>query len=305
MKKLLITVVALCLSLTVSAQNITIVHPNSPGSASDVAARAIAEAYKTNTGYIMTVESVGGGNQIPGVMAWKNKKEPAIMLTTSTLTVFNPAILKNLPYSDLDFLHITMVSTVTSAWVVRADSSYKTINDVVTNLPQSKKPFVAYANHTELINFEVVAQKFNLKPKVDVVKYRGVPEAVAGLLEGSVEIGVLSINPVLIGQIESGALRVLAHTNTGPMTIGGIQVDSAQKILGVEQFNGFNAISLPSSIDPALASKLKKNIMSAIDHPLVKKQISQQNGTVINQGSDHINSYINDFRNKIKNIDFK
>jgi tripartite-type tricarboxylate transporter receptor subunit TctC len=305
MKKIIITVVALCLSLTVSAQDITIVHPNTTGSASDIAARAIAEAYKANTGYIMTVESVGGGNQIPGVVAWKNKKVPAIMMTTSGLTVFNPAILKDLPYSDSDFLHVTMVMTVTSAWVVRADSSYKTIKDVVTNLPQSKKPFVAYANHAELINFEVVAQKFNLKPKVDVVKYRGVPEAVAGLLDGSVEVGVLAINPVLIGQIESGALRVLAHTNTEPMTIGGVRVDSAQKILGVEQFNGFNAISLPSSTDPVLANKLKKNIMSAIDHPLVKEQISRQNGTVVNQGPDHMNAYINNFRNKIKGVDLK
>lgn len=305
MKKLLITVAALCMSLAAYSKDITIVHPNTAGSTSDVAARAIAVAYKEITGFNMTVEAVGGGNQIPGVMAWKNKKEPAVMMTTSTLTVFNPAILKELPYSDADFSHTTIVSTVTNVWVVRADSPYKTIKDLVDTLPASKKPFVAYANHSELANFEIVSQRYNLKPRVEVLKYRGVPEAVAGLLEGSVEVGILSINPALIGQIEAGTLRVLAHTNVDTMTIGGVQVAPAQRLLGVEQFNGFISISLPAGIDPALNSELRKNIMAAINHPVVKERIKQQNGVIVNQGPDHMNAYINNFRSKIKGIEFK
>jgi tripartite-type tricarboxylate transporter receptor subunit TctC len=290
MKKLLLTVVALCMSMSALSKDITLVHPNTAGSTSDVAARAIAAAYKEITGSTMTVEAVGGGNQIPGVVAWKNKKEPSVMMTTSTLTVFNPAILKDLPYSDADFSHTTIVSTVTNVWVVRADSAYKTAKDLVTVLPGSKKPFVAYANHSELVNFEVVAQKYNLKPRVETLKYRGVPEAVVGLLEGSVEVAVLSINPALIAQVEAGTLRVLAHTNTAPMTIGGVHVEPAQKLLGVEQFNGFISISLPAQLDAAANTELRKNIMAAINHPIVKERVKQQNGVLVNQGPEHMNA---------------
>lgn len=293
------------LSASVLASDITLVHPNTPGSTSDAVARELAAAYKEITGDTMIVEAVGGGNQIPGVMAWKNKTKPSVMMTTSTLTVFNPAIMPNLPYNNANFKHVTLISTVTSAWVVRNDAPYKNINDLVARLHGSNKPFIAYANHSELVNFEVVAQKFNLAPAVTSIKYRGVPEAVAGLLEGSVEVAILSINPALVGQIESGALRVLAHTNDDQMVIGGVNVQSLESLLGVKQFNGFVAISLPNNIDPKLYQDLKKNIMAAIDHPNVRERIKNMNGTVVNQGPQHMNAYIQHFRDNIKGIELK
>ena len=293
------------MSFSIYATDITLIHPNTPGSTSDVVAREIATAYKEITGNNMIVEAIGGGNQIPGVVAWKNRQRPTVMMTTSTLTVFNPAILKDLPYSDSDFKHVTLISTVTSAWVVRNESSYKTIKDVVTMLPSSKKSFVSYANHSELVNFEVLAEKYNMKPAVTPIKYKGVPEAVAGLLEGSIEVAVLSLNPVLIGQIESGALRVLAHTNTDTMNIGGVSVEPVQKQLGVEQFNGFVAISLPSTINDQEFDQLKTNLMLAINSPNVQDRIKKMNGTLVNKGPKHMNEYIQNFRDKIKNIELK
>jgi hypothetical protein len=64
------------------------------------------------------------------------------------------------------------------------------MQDLVTKLPTSAKPFVAYANHPEIVNKHLIAGKFGWKEdQVQGVRYKGVPEATLGLLEGSAYAG--------------------------------------------------------------------------------------------------------------------
>lgn len=294
----------LLISNSLAGPMTSIIHPNTTGSLSDNFSRAFAEAYQEITGDRLIVEAVGGGFQVPGVVAWKRKQDTSIFLNTSTVTVFNPKIMQNLPYTNADFSHVTMVYGVTIAWVVRADSPYYTMEDLVKNLSSSSKPFVAYTSHPEITNFHMLANKFDLA-NVDPIKYRGGPEALAGLLEGSVEVGVLSVADILSGQIQAGSLRVLGHTNVGVIEIGGVPTQPVSDTLGVRQFNGFISISISPNLDSETTAQLRKDIIKAVDHPAVRARIKQLNGVIINNGPDHKNAYIADFQEQIKDIEFE
>lgn len=282
----------------------SIIHPNTAGSLSDNFARALADAYKDITGHQLVVEAVGGGFQVPGVVAWKQKQDTSIFINTSTVTVFNPKLMQNLPYTDADFSHVTMLYDVGIAWVVRADSPYQTMQDLVKNLPKSKKSFIAYTSHPEITNFHMLAKKYDMTG-VEPIKYKGGPEAIAGLLEGSVEVGLLSVAEILAGQIQAGNLRVLGHTSSGVRTIGGVRTPPVSELMGVKQFNGFISVSISPNLDPKVAQQLRKDLIKAVDHPLVKARISQLNSVPVSRGPEHKKAYIADFRAQIKDIEFK
>jgi tripartite-type tricarboxylate transporter receptor subunit TctC len=303
MKKLFL-IAAACFSISAFANTLTILHPNTPGSVSDTTSRIIASGYTRLTGENVIVDGIGGGSHIPAIVNWKLRSQPTIFLTTSTSLVFNPKLLKDLPYSDTDFNHVTMISEVVNAWVVRADAPYQTLSDVTKNLVTSKKPFVAYANHSEVVNYHLMAQKFGWGSAVVPVKYKGVPETIAGLLEGSVEVAVVSINPMLIGQIQSGALRVIGHTSTGTLDIGGTSVKSATDQVGVKQFNGFIGLAVPSTMDSAQAETIKQHLIKVLDDPEVRAALRKQNSFVVNRGPDHKKQYIKEFRAAIQPLEF-
>lgn len=304
MKKLFLIAASLCLSVSAFASDLTLLHPNTPGSVSDTTSRIIAEGYKRLTGDNIVVDGIGGGSHVPAIVNWKLRTRPTIFLTTSTSLVFNHKLMKDLPYTDSDFDHVTMISEVVNAWVVRADTPYQTLNDVTKNLAASKKSFVAYANHSEVVNYHLVAQKFGWTSSVTPVKYKGVPETIAGLLEGSVEVAVISINPMLIGQIQSGSLRVIGHTSTGTLNIGGVNVKSAADQIGVKQFNGFIGLALQPSMDPMQSQIVKQNLIKVLNDTEVRAALLKQNSFVVNRGPEHKKKYIQEFRSAIQPLDF-
>lgn len=287
------------------AKDLVMITPNTPGSTSDVAARAIAEAYHKNTGHKIVIENVGGGSHVPGVLHWKSRPDHAVLMTTTTILIFNPRLLKDLPYTDQDFNHVTMIAAAPSVWVVRNDSPYRTMQDLVNKLPTSAKPFVAYANHPEIVNKHLIAGKFGWKEdQVQGVKYKGVPEATLGLLEGSIEVGVLALNAGLVEMIRDNRLRVLASTHNKPLTIAGKNVLPASQILDVDQFAGGIFLSLKSNLDPVVASRIKKDLMAAINDPLVAQKLGVQNQSVVNLGPEHMEKFIVSYRSKISNMKF-
>lgn len=304
MKKIFTIIVSLCLALPVTAKNISILHPNTPGSISDSTSRIIAEGYKRLTGETVNVESISGGFHVPAVSNWVRRKDNTILLTTSTSLVFNQKLIKELPYSDSDFYHVTMISEVINAWVVRSDSPYYNMNDLVNKLSKSQKPFVAYANHSEVVNYHLLANAHNWGKDVVAVKYKGAPETINGLLEGSVEVGVIAVNPLLIGQLQAGNLRIIGQTGSSTIDIAGQNVRSVTEQTGVEQYNGFIGLALSSAISKAEADTIKANLIKVLDDPEVKAALKKNNIVVINKGAEHKVKYMKDFRKAIAPLDF-
>lgn len=304
MKKFITVITTLCFCLPVMAKDLGLLHPNTPGSISDSTARIIAAGYKNLTGDNLIVEGVAGGFHVPAVVNWKQRTQPTIFMTTSTALVFNPKLIKDLPYNDTDFDHVTLISEVVSAWVVRPDSPYYNMADVTSKLATSKKPFVAYANHSEAVNYHLVAKKYNWGSNVTPIKYKGVPEVISGLFEGSVEVAVISINPTLIGQIQDNRLRIIGHTSTGDAKIGNTTVKSVTEQTGVSQFNGFTGLALPATMNKQQAEKIKQNLIKTLNDTDVRMALARQNSAVVNKGPEHKKKYINEFRNAIEPIEF-
>ena len=287
-----------------AAKEYVLINPNAPGSSSEVTARVIAEAYKRQTGNTLVVESVGGGNQIPGAVRFKNMAKPGLILTTSSLLVFNPKTLKDLPYSDEDFVPISPVGLTPQTWIVRADSPYKTMQDLVKELPTSSKNFVGYANPVEVANLHILSQHYKWKPKsVEPIKYKGTAEVLTAMLANDIEVAIVSHAPVIDEHVKSGKLRILANTTDQTIQLAGQSIPSVRRQLGVSQVTGGVLIASSPKMDPADASQLHQDIINAIKDPQVQENLAKRNQFGIGYGVQPYTQFINQLRTSMQNID--
>lgn len=302
--KTTIAFIFLTIGWTVSAQqSYTFVIPNTPGSISDVVARSMATIYNKKTGNSLVIQNIGGGQQIPAAVKFSNLNTPAIAMTTTGILVFNPVMQKSLPYSLDMFDHVGGIAYTPIVWVVRADSSYTDMKNMVETLHKSKKPLIAYANLVEVVNYHVLASKYNWKNGiVDPVKYKGVPEVVQGLLAGDLDVAVVTNTQAVSTQIQSGRLRVIGTTLPKSFEVGGVTVTPVKNQIGVEQFTGGVFISLNTRFKPEEAAKLKSDLYGVMTDPDFITELRKFNVIPFDNNSSNTNliKFTEDFRNAIK-----
>ena len=287
-----------------AAKEYVLINPNAPGSSSEVTARVIAEAYSRQTGNKLVVESVGGGNQIPGAVRFKNMAKPGLILTTSSLLVFNPKTIKDLPYSDEDFVPISPVGLTPQTWIVRTDSPYKTMQDLVKELPNNSKNFVGYANPVEVANLHILSQHYKWKPKsVEPIKYKGTAEVLIAMLANDIEVAIVSHAPVIDEHVKSGKLRILANTTDQTIPLAGQSIPSVRRQLGIGQVTGGVLIASSPKMDTVEASQLHQDIINAIKDPAVQENLAKRNQFSIGHGVQPYKQFIDQLRTSIQNID--
>ena len=122
-----------------------------------------------------------------------------------------PALKKSLSYDAIkDFVPIVMAVRAPLAVVVRGDSPYKTLADLVKQANSQPKPLnygsPGPGNTSHLIGL-MLAQAS--KTSMQAVHYRGEAPMIQDLLSGQVDFAASNI---IRGHVEAGTLRVLATT---------------------------------------------------------------------------------------------
>jgi tripartite-type tricarboxylate transporter receptor subunit TctC len=309
MKFIFALALSLVSSLSMAKESYTLVVPNTVGSASDIVIRTLSEVYNKNTGNKLIIQNVGGGNQAPAAVRFSNINTPAILLTTTGIMVFNPLVQKNLPYSLDIFDHVGGVALSPVVWVVRADSPYQNMQDLVSKLPSSNRPLVAYANLVEVVNLHMIARKNNWSPKqVEPVKYKGVPEVVQGLLANDLEVAVVSTTQAVIAGVESGKLRIIGTTVDTPLTMKNTkqEIIPVTRQIDVEQFTGGIFLSLNKLFTPEEAKKIKQDLMIAMRDPAVLETLDKLNQIPFNNARHtDLNAFFKNFKDKVDSLNLK
>jgi len=141
MKKILFAVFcALTFSAATQAEEckwpckpITIIIPNAPGSASDVAARRIGESIKSKLNVEYRLDYANGANGIVGTRKLLDSKPDGytVMLSRAAIDVYNPVMKKNLPYDTLnDFTDIGVTFKFPMTIITSRTGKYQTYESI-------------------------------------------------------------------------------------------------------------------------------------------------------------------------------
>lgn len=308
MKLLIALFFAMIATVGTAKESYPFIIPNTPGSVSDLIARSMANIYNKKTGNTLVIQNVGGGQQVPAAVRFSNLNSPAIIMSTTGILVFNPVLQKSLPYDLSIFDHVGGISFSPIIWVVRSDSPYKSMKDLVEQLPKSKKPLVAYANLVEVVNLHMLSKKYGWSQKtVEEVKYRGVPEVVQGLLAADIDVAVVSSTQALTAQIEAGNLRAIGTTVPTGFILGSLNVPSVQSQIGVEQYTGGNFLSLNKKFNAKEAAQLKNDLYAVLSDPEFLTDLKKYGSIPIQNGNSNtnFNTFLESFINTVRSLNLQ
>jgi tripartite-type tricarboxylate transporter receptor subunit TctC len=268
---------------TYPSKPIRVFVPFPPGGGTDVIARDITNRLTTTLGWKFVIDNRPGSGGNLGVDA--AAKAPAdgytlVLGQTSNLAI-NPTLYSKMPYDAVkDLVPIALVASAPLVFVVKADSPYKSLADIVA----AAKANPASINYASPGNGTVAHLTGELLQKVAGIKfthvpYKGAAMAVTDVIGGQVQLYASSV-PTLLGQIKAGQLRPIAVTSTA-------RVADLPKVPTVaESFKGFESVTWfgfvgPTGIPEPVVAKLNAEIDKALKSPELKKQLNEQGATVL------------------------
>jgi tripartite-type tricarboxylate transporter receptor subunit TctC len=192
---------------------IKVVVPAAAGGVTDTPARIVTNRMRDTLGQTFVIENQGGAG---GILAAENvKRAPpdgyTLLYVNAATHGLLPALKKSMPYDALkDFVPIMMAVRAPLAIVVRRESPYKTLADLVKGASGQSKSLnygsPGPGNTSHLIGL-MLAQASNTP--MQAVHYRGEAPMIQDLISGQVDFAASNI---IRSHVEAGTLRVLATT---------------------------------------------------------------------------------------------
>lgn len=262
------------------------------GNQADIAARTISANYEKITGNVLKVENVPGGDTMIGVRHFKNNQRD-ILLGSGASLIFNPVLVKDLFYNDQDFSNEMTIGTAASVWVASIDSGITSPQDLVAKMPEKVGGYVVSYNY----NLKFLNQAKGTRG--EIVHYKGSNQLLVDLANGSVKLGIMSVNNTLIGLAREGKVRIVATGYSEAITVGDQKIPSVEQSLGVKQYCGYQTVSLRPGIVGQERTQLIQDLWQAVQmsRPVLAKMNMLPDAT---RDTQQINSHIMGLRQLIR-----
>jgi tripartite-type tricarboxylate transporter receptor subunit TctC len=263
---------------------IRFVVPFAPGGGTDLIARTLAAGMSPDLGQPIIVDNKPGGGTIIGSEAVaKSPPDGYTILIATFAHAINPSMQPKLPYvTDKAFAPIILVGRGPNVLVVRADSPYKTVQDVIAAAKAAPKK-LTYASQGYATSAHLAGEMFDnlAKVKTTHVPYKGAGPAITDLLGGQVDMlfgTAAAVSPF----IKSGKLRAIAVTSAdrSPSFENVPTVGEAVPGYVVESWYGLYA---PAGTPPAAIARLNAAAKKAARSDDFRKKLEHE-GLLVSAG---------------------
>lgn len=188
---------------------ITIIIPNAPGSASDVAARRIGESIKANLNVDYRLDYVNGANGIIGTRKLLESKPDGytIMLSRAAIDVYNPVMKTDLPYDTYkDFTDIGVTFKFPLTIITNPNGKYQTYESL--KHPQSAKGLNGGSStHGGILLMKRFAKHNNIH--IETIPYNSPDASRNNLLGNHLDLMAETVFPAIRFH-RQGQIRILA-----------------------------------------------------------------------------------------------
>lgn len=192
---------------------VKLVVPFPAGSATDMAARLMAQQLQSAMGQSFVVENKpGAGGSIAAMEVIRSAPDGhTLLFSSNSAAASNVALLKSMPYDPLkDFSPVAGIGENMLVLMVKADHPARTAQELVAHVAQRPgKVSAGYGSSSSQVSIAV----FNRIGKVDaqMVPYKGIPLAVNDVLGGVVDFTFVDLGNA-IAQSRGGRMRALGIT---------------------------------------------------------------------------------------------
>lgn len=260
---------------------ITLVVPFGPGSGTDQMARLYAKALGDEAKVSVVVDNKGGAS---GFIAAQHVAKAApdgytLMMTTNTTHAANEHLFKKLPYDPVkDFAPIGLLSTGQMLLLVRPDSPYKSLADL---LAAAKKAPGKIDFGSGSSSSQVAGYLLQQMAHVDMlnVPYKSNPQAITDLIGGRFAF-MFADAPTALPQVQGGKLRALAASSGKRLaSLPDVPTVAEAGVKGYDMSYWFAAYA-PAGTPPAVIAKLNQMFAKASATEEVKASLARTSGVL-------------------------
>ena len=206
-------------------KTITFIAPSKPGSGFDTTARAVVATIEKEklVPVSLPVQNFSGSVEGTANIVQQHKNDPNMVAVNSITLLLNHASGAS-PYSYKDITPIANLISSYYGFVVREDSPYKTLLDLLNDLKEKPEQTPLCGGQSDdRIAYGAAALTYgaDLK-KINYAAFAGGTEASTVLLEGTAKAEITTVDDIM-GLIEAKKVRVLAVS--GDKRLSGVLAD--------------------------------------------------------------------------------
>ncbi|WP_372619775.1 tripartite tricarboxylate transporter substrate binding protein [Falsiroseomonas sp.] len=243
-----------------------------PGSATDIAARALAEAVAPALGQPVVVENRGGASGNIAANAVRGANDGHTLLVHGAAFAVNPTLFRSAGYTVEDFRAIAIIATTPAAFIVRADSPARNLGDLLAMARARPLDYASSgAGTVPRLGAELL---FRRLAQVEVQHVAFPPaQAVGAVAAGHVPMAVVAL-PTAMGLIRGGQVRAVA--------VGSARRDPSLPDVPTVAEQGFpdfdvgawNGLFAPHGFDGAGMAKLEAACAQMLATPALRARLA-------------------------------
>jgi tripartite-type tricarboxylate transporter receptor subunit TctC len=293
------TVAALAIGNAASAQSfpskpVHLLVPYPAGGAVDVLTRTLGDVVAKTWSQTVVVENrPGAGGVIASQALVAAPPDGHTLIVVASGHATNPFLYPKLPYDTFkDFTPISLLASSPNILLVRADSPFKTLADVIEQA-KAKPGSLSFAHAGNGTSTHLAGELLKSLAKVDIagIPYKGGAPAINDLLGGQIPLS-FNNGPESVGQIAAGTVRALAVTTAQRAPFLPDVPSMGETVPGYDTEVWWGLVG-PANMPPDLVAKLSRDFVDALNNATVKERLTKL-------GASPIGSSPQDFAAKIR-----
>jgi tripartite-type tricarboxylate transporter receptor subunit TctC len=263
---------------------VRLVVASSPGGASDILARTLAQKMSEDLGQQVVVDNRGGASGVIGtdIVAKAVPDGYTLLIIQPSLTI-NPSMITKLPYDAIkDFTPVSLVVDASQIMTCNPSVPAKSVKELIA-LAKAKPGTLNFASPGVGTSPHLTAELFKLQAGVDMpqVLFKGSGPAYVSLISGEVQVAfstVISAMP----HVKSGKIRALGVTTKKRVTIFPEIPTIAEAALPEFDTSQWFGILGPARMPAPIVKRLNESLARATANPEVRERLIGQGVEVVN-----------------------
>jgi tripartite-type tricarboxylate transporter receptor subunit TctC len=267
--------------------------PYAAGGGVDILARTLGDVVSRQWGQTVVVENrPGAGGVVASQALVTSPPDGYTLIVVASGHATNPLLYPKIPYDTFkDFTPISLLASSPNILLVRADSPFKTVADVIAQA-KSKPGSLSFAHAGTGTSTHLAGELLKNLARVDLnaIPYKGGAPAINDLLGGQIPMS-FNNGPESVGQLEAGTVRALAVT-TGKRAPFLPNVPSmAETVPGYDTGVWWGLLG-PTGIPEGVLAKLNRDFVAALNTDAVKERLAKLGASPIGSSPKEFDAVI-------------
>jgi tripartite-type tricarboxylate transporter receptor subunit TctC len=267
--------------------------PYAAGGGVDILARTLGDVVSRQWGQTVVVENrPGAGGVVASQALATSAPDGYTLIVVASGHATNPFLYPKIPYDTFtDFAPISLLASSPNILLVRADSPFKTLGDIIAQA-RLKPGSLSFAHAGNGTSTHLAGELLKNLAKIDIngIPYKGGAPAINDLLGGQIPMS-FNNGPESVGQIEAGTVRALAVTTASRASFLPDVPSMAETVPGYDTEVWWGLLG-PAGMSRDLVEKLSHDFVAALNTEAVKERLTKLGASPIGSSPQQFDAKI-------------